>query len=58
MTMTDIDLNSGISVGSVETIVYEHLVLKKVYAQWIPKMLMFDQRVQHVAVSTEHLHLF
>lgn len=56
--MTDIDLDSGISVGSVETIIYEYLVLKKVYAHWIPKMLMFGQRVQHVAVSTEHLHLF
>jgi hypothetical protein len=48
----DIDLNSGISVGSVETIIYEHLVFKKVL------MLMFNQKVQHVAVSAEHLQLF
>jgi hypothetical protein len=55
ITVRHNDLNSGISV---ETIIYEHLVFKKVYTQWIPMMLMFDLKVQHVAVSTEHLHLF
>jgi hypothetical protein len=45
-------------VGSIETIIHEHLLFKKVCAQWVPKMLMFDQKVQCIAMFAEHLHQF
>jgi hypothetical protein len=35
-----------LSVGSVETIIHEHLLFKKVCAQWVPKMLTFDQKAE------------
>jgi hypothetical protein len=57
--MCDIVSSSGKSAGSVETIIHEHLLLKKVCAWWVSKMLTFNQKVQHVAVSAaKHLHLF
>jgi hypothetical protein len=45
-----------ISVGSVETIIHEHLLFKKVCAWLVPKMLKFDQKAQCVSVSAEHLN--
>jgi hypothetical protein len=58
ITVCDIASNSSISIGSVETIIHEHLLLKKVSAWWVEKTLMIDQKAQHVAVSAEHLHQF
>jgi hypothetical protein len=58
ITVCDIASNSSISNGSVETIIHEHLLLKKLNAWWVPKALMTDQKAQHVAVSTEHLQWF
>jgi hypothetical protein len=57
------------SVGSVEKIICEHLFFKKVClwwvtvfknvcAQWVPKMLTFDQKAQLVTVTAEHLNRF
>jgi hypothetical protein len=46
--MCDIASNSGISVGSIETITYLHLLFK-LCAQWVTKMLTFDQKVHCVA---------
>jgi (2Fe-2S) ferredoxin len=50
--------NSGVSVRSVETIIQEHLVGKKVCARSGPKMSKFYQKAQRTAVSAKHLHWF
>jgi histone-lysine N-methyltransferase SETMAR len=46
------------SAGSVETIIHEHLLFKKVCARWVPKIMTLDQKAQHDPVSAEHLNLF
>jgi hypothetical protein len=46
---------------SFETIINENLLFEKVYAQyakWVQKMLIFDQKVHHVAVFSKHLQWF
>jgi hypothetical protein len=43
ITACDIAFSSGISVGNVEAVIHEYLLLKKVCAWWIPKMLTFNQ---------------
>jgi hypothetical protein len=58
ITMHDISCDSDIRVGSLETIMDEHMFFKNVFAWWIPKMLIFDQKVQHVAVLARHLNQF
>jgi hypothetical protein len=51
----DIASSSGIHVGSVATIIHEHLLFKKVCAWCVPKMLMFNQK-ELCVVYAEHLH--
>jgi len=46
-----------ISVGSVETIVHEHLGFRKVAARWVPKMLSLDQKQNKVQCSRAGLEL-
>jgi hypothetical protein len=58
ITVCNIAYNSTISVLSVETIFHEHLLFKKVCAWGFPKILMYNQKLQHVAVAAEHLHRF
>jgi hypothetical protein len=43
------------SVGRVQTIICQCL-FKKVYAWWVPKMLMFDWKAQRVSVSVDYLN--
>jgi hypothetical protein len=54
----DIASDSGTSVGSVETIIHEHLSFKTVCAWWVLKMLTFDSKAQRVSVFAEHLPRF
>jgi hypothetical protein len=57
ITVSDIASISGISVGSVETIIHEH-PFETLGAWWVPKVLMSDQKAQNVAMSAGHLHQF
>jgi hypothetical protein len=58
ITVDDIASNSGTNDGCVETIIHEHLLHKKVYAWWVPKMLTSNRNVHNVAVSVKHLPCF
>jgi hypothetical protein len=58
IAVRDIASNGGINVAGVDTITHEHLFFKKVCTRWVPKLLTFDQRAQHVAVFAENLHRF
>jgi hypothetical protein len=59
ITMSGIVSNSDTDVGSVETILHEHLSLFKTLCGWcVRKILTFDLKAQRVSVSAEHLHQF
>ena len=42
---------SGISNGSIYTIIHEHLVMSKVSARWVPRNLNMQDRQQRVVTS-------
>lgn len=44
MNVRDISAELGISIGSVESIIHEHLQYRKVTARWVPKLLNFEQK--------------
>lgn len=48
----------GISVGSVSTILHEHLQLRKICARWVPHMLSQEQKQERVRCSREFLEQF
>jgi hypothetical protein len=52
----DIASKVCLNAGSIKTSICEHVLFKKVYTWWVPKMLMFDQKAQHVSVSADHLN--
>ncbi|XP_033224449.1 protein GVQW3-like [Belonocnema kinseyi] len=43
MNARDISSELGISIGSVESIIHEHLQYRKVTARWVLKLLNFEQ---------------
>ena len=51
-------LNIGVSVGSVETIIHEHLKFRKVCAKWVPHKLTEIQKRSRVDSCKEMLKLF
>lgn len=56
-----IDLIAGIldiSHGSVDTILKQHLGLKKISSRWVPHELTQEQRLRCVNVCTENLQKF
>jgi hypothetical protein len=48
ITVHDIASGSGVSVRSVETVIHEHLLFKKVCTWCVTKMLTLDKKVHHV----------
>lgn len=56
--MRDIASGSRISAGSVETIIHEHVFVKKMSTWWVPKTLLSEKDVQSVAMSAKHLQQF
>lgn len=47
-----------LSKGSVFTIIHEHLLMKKLFAKWVPRSLTFDQKQQRIDDSESCLELF
>ena len=45
----------GISYGSVETILHKHLVMSKVCARWVPKMLTPEMKQNRIRCAEENL---
>jgi len=39
ISVLELSSNIGVSVGSIDTIIHEHLLYSKVTARWVPKML-------------------
>ncbi|GFR62975.1 histone-lysine N-methyltransferase SETMAR [Elysia marginata] len=48
MTVKLLAFQTKISIGSVETILHDHLNLNKVSARWVPRLLTTDQKQEKV----------
>ncbi|GFR61711.1 transposase [Elysia marginata] len=48
ITVKQLALETKISIGSVETILHDHLNLNKVSARWVPRLLTTDQKQERV----------
>ena len=50
LTVRQIAANTGISLGSVDTILHDDLKMRKVSARWVPRMLTDENKASRVAV--------
>ena len=57
MTIRQIADISGISFGSVESILHDHLDMNKVCARWVPRMLTPEMKKNRLECSQENLQL-
>jgi len=49
---------TGISHGTVITILHEQMGMKKLSARWVPRLLTVDHKCDHVAISKQCLEMF
>jgi len=54
-TVASLAITTGISVGSVATILHEHLGLSKVCARWVPRMLTAEMKQHRMQIAEENL---
>nr|CAI5821934.1 unnamed protein product [Callosobruchus analis] len=50
MNVRDISAELGIRIGSVESIIYEHLQYRKLTPRWVPKLVNFEQKFTRLEV--------
>ena len=55
VTIEEIQIQSGLSHGTVQRIIFDHLNLKKTTARYIPKNLTATQRAEGVQICKENL---
>lgn len=58
ISVRELSETSGLSIGSVHTIIIDELHMKKVCARWIPHLLTTDQKRERVRCATELLNMF
>ncbi len=58
VTIEEIQMQSGLSHGTVQRIISDHLNLKKITARYIPKNLTATQRAERVRICKENLEKF
>ena len=58
LSVKDIAICTGISEGSVQTILKKHLDLKKVCARWVPHLLTEEQKTQRFKCTRELLKTY
>ena len=58
LSVKDIASCTGISEGSVQTILKKHLDLRKVCARWVPHLLAEEQKPQHLKCAQELLKTY
>ena len=54
-TVASLAMTTGISVGSVATILREYLGLSKVCARWVPRMLTAEMKQHRMQIAEENL---
>lgn len=50
VTVRDLSEEVGISIGSIESIIHNHLEYRKITARWVPRLLNFEQKHHRVEV--------
>jgi len=50
LTVKQIAANAGISTGSVDTILNDDLIMQKVSARWLPRMLTDENKASRVTM--------
>ena len=58
MSVKDIASCTGISEGSVQTVLKKHLDLRKVCARWVPHLLTEEQKPQRLKCARELLKTY
>ena len=58
VTVQEITESLNISIGSVSTIIHDHLKMTKVASHWVPKKLTDDQKACRVRISEECLRRY
>ena len=58
LTIDEIQVETGLSHGTAQRIVSDHLQLKKITARWIPKQLTDAQRAERVRICQQNLTKF
>ena len=58
LSVKDIATCTGISEGSVQTILKKHLDLRKVYARWVPHLFTEEQKTQRLKCIRELLKTY
>ena len=58
LSIKDIASCTGISEGSVQTILKKHLDLRKVCTRWVPPLLTEEQKTQHLKCARELLKTY
>ena len=56
VSISDIVLYTGISRGSVHTVVHDHLKFHKVSARWVPRQLKPEQQAVRMIISDETVY--
>jgi histone-lysine N-methyltransferase SETMAR len=58
VSISDIVLYTGISRGSVHTVVHDHLKFHKVSARWVPRQLKPEQQAVRMIMSLDNLQRY
>ena len=58
ISVLELSSNVGVSVGSIDTIIHEHLLYSKVSARWVPKMLTEQHKQARVSACQQLLDRF
>lgn len=58
LTIDEIQVETGMSRGTIERIISDHLKLKKTTASWVPNLLTDKQRADRVRICQENLAKF
>jgi histone-lysine N-methyltransferase SETMAR len=58
ITVSTLSHETGLSIGSIHTIVHDHLGYRKICAQWVPKLLSEEQRDNRAGMSLMHLERY
>jgi len=58
LTIDEIQVETGMSRGTIERIISNHLQLKKITARWVPNVLTDNQRSERVRICKDNLEKF
>jgi histone-lysine N-methyltransferase SETMAR len=58
LTIDEIQVETGMTRGTIERIISDHLKLKKITARWVPNLLTDKQRADRVQLCKENLAKF